>query len=79
MRNLTYLQAIVEQKQIPLITNQRDSTASNVYMVQGMEHTDDRGVILLTVPHSATRQDDDQNNTPAAGEGYSLTRLIDGR
>ena len=50
-------------------------------MVQGMENTDDQGVILLTVPSQANRQDNEQNSAASAqlaGEGYSLTRLIDG-
>ena len=50
-------------------------------MVQGMENTDDQGVILLTVPSQANSQDNVQNSAASAqvaGEGYSLTRLIDG-
>lgn len=43
-------------------------------MVQGMEHTDERSVILLTVPN---RSDESEAPTTATGEGYSIVRLID--
>lgn len=76
-RNLAYLQAVVEEKQIPLITSsQRDSTVeSNIFMMQGMEHSDERSVILLSVPHA--RVDGDAPESTPPGEGYQIIRLID--
>ena len=80
-RTLAYLQAVVEEKKIPFITSsERDSTTGNVFMMQGMEHTDERAVILLTVPHarSNAEEDGDGGRTgQAPGEGYQIARLID--
>ena len=73
------LQALVEEKSVPCFN--QDKTAlvpQNVFMVQGMEHTDDRSIILLTVPSlSNTDVTSPPTPTSATGEGYSLVRLID--
>jgi hypothetical protein len=45
----------------------------NIYLVQGMEHTDERGVILLTAPKNI--EDGDASVTRIA-EGFSLLQLI---
>ena len=48
-RQLQYLQALVEEKQIPVYAfNEQDASPQNIYMTQSMEHSDHRGIILLT-------------------------------
>ena len=68
---------MVEEKAIPCFSHDKSGlVAQNVFNVQGMEHTDERSVILLTVPNRS----DDEGETPpttATGEGYNLVRLID--
>ena len=48
-RPLTNLTALVEEKTVPIFdAAKRDLTAQNVYQIQGMEHTDERSITLLT-------------------------------
>ena len=77
IRTLSYLQILVEEKEVPCYnSNQTDLAQNNVYMVQGMEHTDERGVILLTAPkpleESASAEERKQT---AKGEGFKLLHL----
>ena len=47
----------------------------NTYMMHGMEHSDRKGIIMLTQPLIGQT---DTSNTNIVGEGYSLLNLIDG-
>ena len=54
----------------------------NTYMMHGMEHSDRKGIIMLSQPligqTDSNNSSQNTTNTNIAGEGYSLLNLIDG-
>ena len=50
-RSLSYLQALVEHREIPIYSsNERDRKNVNISMVQAMDDTDLKNIVLLTAP-----------------------------
>ena len=55
------------------------SATLNTFMMHGIEHSDRKGIIMLTQPLiSQTDSNNSTQNTTNAGEGYSLLNLVDG-
>ena len=58
------------------------NTTLNTFMMHGMEHSDRKGIIMLTQPligqTDANNSIQNTTNTNNVGEGYSLLNLIDG-
>ena len=52
----------------------------NTFMMHGMEHSDRKGIIMLTQPliGPTDPNNSSQNTTNTRGEGYSLLNLVDG-
>ena len=70
-RELPYLQALVEQKEIPFLNAQGEPVPLNTHQVQAMDYSDGRGLVVVTVPNLAQQAEVSTRNC----EGYSLVRL----
>ncbi len=77
-RTLSYFQALVEQREIPIFeSNERNTTNANVYMIQAMGNTDLRNIVLLSTPPPIKSAEESKQMVQQPGEGYSLIRLLD--